>query len=203
MVDVEHRGLAAFEEHRLTTLERLVQQQRSVGDHRPQPVDVAEQFVDDLVDADGSAVVDLHEQVVLLVEGALYLLPQDVLVEQVLHADADAVDLVGVGGPDAAAGGADLPLAEEALGDLVERAVVLGDEVRVRRDAQLVQTSTPRLSRPSSSSKSTSMSTTTPFAMTGVTPGVRMPDGSRCSAYFSSPMTTVWPALLPPLNFTT
>ena len=37
----------------------------------------------------------------------------------------------------------------------------------------------------------------------GVTPGVRMPEGSRCSAYFSSPTTTVCPALLPPLNLTT
>ena len=37
----------------------------------------------------------------------------------------------------------------------------------------------------------------------GVTPGVRMPLGSRCRAYFSSPTTTVCPALLPPLNFTT
>jgi hypothetical protein len=65
------------------------------------------------------------------------------------------------------------------------------------------ETSTPRVSSASSSSKSTSMSTTTPLAMTGVTPGVRMPDGNRCRAYFSSPTTTVWPALLPPLNFTT
>ena len=49
---------------------------------------------------------------------------------------------------------------------------------------------------------------TTPLPMTGVTPGLRMPLGSRCSAYFSLlpsgwPMTTVCPALLPPLNFTT
>ena len=36
-----------------------------------------------------------------------------------------------------------------------------------------------------------------------LSPGVRMPEGSRCSAYFSSPTTTVWPALLPPLNLTT
>ena len=36
-----------------------------------------------------------------------------------------------------------------------------------------------------------------------VTPGVRMPDGSRWSAYFSSPTTTVWPALFPPLNLMT
>ena len=68
----------------------------------------------------------------------------------------------------------------------------------LRRD-----TSTPREISASSSSKSTSISTTTPLAMIGVTPEVRMPDGSRCSAYFSVPMTTVWPALFPPLNLTT
>jgi hypothetical protein len=44
---------------------------------------------------------------------------------------------------------------------------------------------------------------TTPLAITGVQPGERMPLGSRCSAYFWSPTTTVCPALLPPLNFTT
>ncbi len=63
--------------------------------------------------------------------------------------------------------------------------------------------SIPRASRPSISWNSTDRSTTTPLPMTGVTPGVRMPLGSRCSAYFSPSMTTVWPALLPPLNFTT
>ncbi len=44
---------------------------------------------------------------------------------------------------------------------------------------------------------------TTPLPITGVTFGDRMPLGSRCRAYFSSSITTVWPALLPPLNFTT
>src|SRR3546814_258420 len=53
-----------------------------------------------------------------------------------LDADAHAVDLVGVGRPDAASGGADLALAQEALGDLVARAVVLRDDVRVRAHAQ-------------------------------------------------------------------
>ena len=99
----------------------------SSSDHGPQPFDVAQQVVDDLVDAYGTTVVDLHEQVVLLVERALDLLPQDVLIEEVLHADADAADLVGVGRADAAAGRADLALAEESLGDLVEGAVVLRD----------------------------------------------------------------------------
>ena len=108
-----------------------------VGDHRPQAVGVGEQVVDDLVDRDRATVVDLHQQVVLLVERALDLLPQDVLVEQVLDADADPVDLVGVGRADAAAGRADLALAEEALGHLVERAVVLRDDVGVRADQQV------------------------------------------------------------------
>ena len=44
---------------------------------------------------------------------------------------------------------------------------------------------------PSISVNSTLRSTTTPLPITGVTPGVRMPLGSRCRAYFSSPMTTV------------
>ena len=58
------------------------------------------------------------------------LVVQVVGVEQVMHADADAVDLIRVGRADAAAGGADLVLAEEAFGHLVERAVVGRDDVR-------------------------------------------------------------------------
>src|SRR5690625_6890527 len=71
------------------------------------------------------------------------------------------------------------------------------EEIRSR------ETSTPRALSPSSSVNSTSGSTTTPLPITGVHPGERMPEGSRCRAYFSSPTTTVWPALFPPLNFTT
>ena len=48
---------------------------------------------------------------------------------------------------------------------------------------------------------------TTPLPITGTQFGLRMPEGSRCRAYFSRlpsfSMTTVWPALLPPLNLTT
>ena len=65
------------------------------------------------------------------------------------------------------------------------------------------EVSTPRASRSSISVNSTARSMTTPLPMTGVQPGVRIPEGSRCRAYFSSPMTIVWPALLPPLYLTT
>ncbi len=63
--------------------------------------------------------------------------------------------------------------------------------------------STPRLAIASSSANSTVRSITTPLPITGTTPGDRIPEGSRCSAYFSPPTTTVCPALLPPLNLTT
>ena len=137
VVDIQHGRLAALEEHGLAGVESLVQDQSGVGDHRSQPVRVAQQVVDDFVHRDRAPVVDLDQQMVLLVEGTLHLLPQDVLVEDVLDSDADPVDLVGIRRSDPASGRADLPAAEEALRHLVDRAVVLGDDVRVGTDEQL------------------------------------------------------------------
>ena len=51
-------------------------------------------------------------------------------VEQVVHADAHAINLVGICGADATAGGADLMLAEEAFGHLVQHAMVRSDDMR-------------------------------------------------------------------------
>ena len=53
-----------------------------------------------------------------------------------MDAQADAGDFVGVGGADAAAGGADGALAQEAFLDAVECLVVGRDEVRVAGDAE-------------------------------------------------------------------
>ena len=88
----------------------------------------------DLHRVERPTVVDLDQQVVLLLQRGLDLQPQDRLVEQVLDPQPDPVDLVRVRRPDAAAGGADLGLAQEALGDLVDHLVVAGDDVRVGRD---------------------------------------------------------------------
>ncbi len=54
-----------------------------------------------------------------------------------------------------------------------------------------LEVSMPRSFRPASSESSTAGSITTPLPMTGVTFGLRIPEGSRCRAYFWSPMTTV------------
>ena len=136
VVDVEHRGLGALEEHRLVLVERVVDHPRGVGDERLDLVLVGADLLEDLVDLDGAPVVDLHQQVVLLLERGLDLLGEDLLVEDVGDPDAHAVDLVGVGRPDPAARRTDLVLAEEALGDLVDRGVVARDQVRVAREQQ-------------------------------------------------------------------
>ena len=72
---------------------------------------------------------------------------QDLLVEQVLHADADARVLVDVARADAAAGGADLVLAELLLVGAVEEQVVRHDEVGVAADAQVVAADAARPQR--------------------------------------------------------
>ena len=64
------------------------------------------------------------------------LLLEDLLVEQVLHADAQARGLVGVARADAAPRGADLQLAELRLARVVEEHVVRHDQVRVGADPQ-------------------------------------------------------------------
>src|SRR3954447_5720899 len=130
MVDVEHRGLAGLEYDNLAALKGLVEKVTGVGNHRTQSLRVRKEVFRDLIDSDGATVEELHQQVVLLIERTLNLLAQDVLIEEVLHTDADTVNLVGISRADAATGGSDVALSKEALGDLVDRAVVLGDDVR-------------------------------------------------------------------------
>jgi hypothetical protein len=121
----------ASKQHRLAAVERLLEHQRGVPDHGTQPLGIREQFFDDLGDPDRAPVVDLGEHLVLEPQRRVDLLLEDVPVEEVLHPDAGARHLVGVGRADAAAGGADLAGAEEALGHLVEHPVVGRDDVGI------------------------------------------------------------------------
>ncbi len=130
VVHVKHGGLTAFEQHGLAFVERLVEHQRRVGDVRLQSLTELEQLVGGRVHIDRTTVVQLHQHLVLLVQARLDLVVQVVGIEQVMHADAHTVNLVGVCRSDATAGGADLVLAKEALGHLVEHAVVRRDDMR-------------------------------------------------------------------------
>ena len=136
MVDVEHRGLAALKQHRFVGIQRVVELERGITHHGAQALGIRHELGDHLVGRDGATVVNLDEKVILDLKGALHLLAQDSLVEDVLYANAHAINLVGVGGADSATGGANLALTQEAFGHLVERAVVARNEVRVSAHAK-------------------------------------------------------------------
>ena len=91
--------------------------------------------------------VHVLEHVVLDVERRHDLGPQDLLVEQVLHADARARHLVGVGGADAAPRRADAQVAEPQLARAVEQAMPRHHDVRVARDPQARTRAPARLQR--------------------------------------------------------
>ena len=133
-VDVQVMGLGPLEEDNLVVVKSLVEQTRSVDDVGADPLGVGEQPVDHLIGVNGTSVVDLHQGLVLAAQGGLDLLTQDGLVEEVLHTDADPVDLVGVGRTNSASGGTDPALAQESLSDPVHRLVVGSDDVGVGAD---------------------------------------------------------------------
>ena len=128
---------------------------------------IAEVLLADLVGVERQPVVDLGQHAVLLAQREVELLAEDLRVEEVLDAQADAQRLVGVRRTDAALGGAELVLAQEPLGHAVELLVVRHDQVRVARQLARRDVSTPLPASMSSSASSTAGSTTTPLPMTG------------------------------------
>ena len=137
VVEVEEHGLRALEQHVLARLQRVVDEAHGVGDHRLDPGRVhVEVVAGDLVGRQREAVVDLGQDLVLLLHHQVELLAEDLRVEEVLHPQADAGGLVGVGGADAALGRAELVAAEEPLAHAVELLVVRHDQVGVAAHPQ-------------------------------------------------------------------
>ena len=110
VVEVEERGLRALEQHVLAGLERLVHQADGVGDVRLEPRrELAEVAVGDLVGrraAGGCRPWPGRRSSPCSTTSSFC--PEDLRVEQVLHPQADAQRLVGVGRADAPPGGAEL-----------------------------------------------------------------------------------------------
>ena len=136
MIDVEQRALRSLQQHRLTVLERLVQQQPGVGDAMPEALRLLQKGVEHLVRVERLAVVDLDEHLVLEFQCGLDLLRQRGLVQHVGGANAEPRDLVLIARPDAATRRADLVAAHVALCHLVDRHVVGHQKVGVCRDQQ-------------------------------------------------------------------
>ena len=127
-------GLGTLEEHHFSGIKRLIEQHTDIDDMWSDSLCMGEEMLRDLRRIDLSPVVDLDQQMILLLEGRLDLLAKDRLIEQVLNAQADPVDLVRVRRADAASRRADPGLAEKTLGDLVDHLVIGGDDVGVCRN---------------------------------------------------------------------
>jgi hypothetical protein len=107
------------------------EEQRRVRDVGGEPLRVGQMPGQHLLEVERLQLVHALEPDVLLRHRQLELLAQDLGVEQVLHADADARGLVRVGGADPAPGRPDLEPPEPPLARAVERHVPGHDQVRV------------------------------------------------------------------------
>ena len=108
-----------------------MQERGRVGDVRLEPAGQVHVLLDDRVPVQRQPSVELREDRVLLAQDDLELLSEDLLVEQVLDAQADASGLVGVGGADPALRRAERVPAEEPLRHLLQLEVVRHDQVTV------------------------------------------------------------------------
>ena len=116
---------------------------RRVRDERLEPVAVGAVLLGHRVQVELGELGVRPEHQPLGLHRRVDLLAEDVLVEQVLHPDAEPGRLVRVAGADAAPGRADLELPELGLALLVEELVVRHDQVRVGRDAQAAEVDPP------------------------------------------------------------
>ncbi len=136
VVDVQQRALRALEDHEPVTVERVPDEPRGVRDVRLEPVPVARVLLGHRVQVELGVLRPRAQELPLRLHRRGDLLAEDLLVEQVLHADPEPRCLVLVRGADPAPCRADLELAEPCLAALVEQQVVGHDQVRVGRDPQ-------------------------------------------------------------------
>ena len=134
MIDVEEGRLATLHEQGFTLIKCLIEQLSSINDHGFEPLGVRHEIVHDLVCLNMAAVIDLHEQLVFLPQRAFNLLPQNRLIQNILHANTQAPYLIHVGGSNTTPGRADCALTQETFGDLIHRLVVRCHKVGICRD---------------------------------------------------------------------
>ena len=138
MVDVEQRALRALEQDGLALAHGIVQHLAGLGHIRLEDAGVRQVLLADLLDRVGVQTVDLLQDGVLLDKRRLDLQAEDLLVHEVLDADALASHLILVARADAALGGADLVIAQALLVGAVKILVVRHDDMRVAADLEVL-----------------------------------------------------------------
>ena len=136
VVDVQQRALRALEEDVVAGVQDVPGELGGIGDELRDPVPVGEVVLGHRLQVELRRLRVRAQLQALGLHRGDDLLLEDLLVQQVLHADAQAGGLVGVARADAAPRGADLQLAEPGLARVVEVHVVRHDQVRVGTDPQ-------------------------------------------------------------------
>ena len=145
VIDVKEGRLAALHKQGFTLIKRLIEQLSSINNHGLKPLSEREEIIHNLVHLNMAAVIHLHQQLILLPQRALNLLPQNRLIQNILHTNTQAAHLIHIGGPNTAPGRTNRALTQETLRDLIHRLMVRGHQVGVRRDFKLRSIGTARL----------------------------------------------------------
>jgi hypothetical protein len=136
VVDVEQRALRALEQDEPAAVQRVPDDALGVRDEGLEPVPERAVLLGHRVQVERRILGVGPQGQALRLHGRVDLLLEDLLVEQVLHANAETSRLVRIAGADPTPRRTDLELAELGLAGVVEQQVVGHDQVRVRRDAQ-------------------------------------------------------------------
>src|SRR5260370_39476677 len=124
--------------------ERLVNDRKDVLDVRAEPLPVPRVLVEDGLRVERRNVVELlKDRVFDLVENEAELLLQEPRLQKVAGTEADAPDLIGVGGAGAAPGGDEPNIATLLFFALVEDRMPGHDQMRPIGGYQLVDTDSP------------------------------------------------------------
>ena len=130
MVDVQHRALRSLEHQAVPFAQRPVQQQRRIGHERPNLLRCRRIF---LVHLRGIERLRAEQRVrnrILLPACVLDVRLQQIRVQQIHHPQPVARHLVFIGGPDAAACGANLLPTRRALRRQLDHPVIRQDHLR-------------------------------------------------------------------------
>ncbi len=136
VVNVQQRALGPLEEHVLTLSQGFVHQQGGVNDIRPQPLGAGPVFRQDRLHLQRLLAVDRRQKSILLLQSPAQLLLKDGHIQKVLHPQAVARHLVGVGRPNAPTSGAQGFASPPLLLDLVQHQMIGHHQMGVGTDAQ-------------------------------------------------------------------
>ena len=115
MINIQQGALPALEQNSLPLVDCLVQNQRSVSDHRAQALGEGQHVFNNVLGLDCSAIVDFYKQLVFLSQSSFDFLKQNAWVKKILNPDAESPHLVRIGRADAATGCSNGAFAQETL----------------------------------------------------------------------------------------